>query len=195
MSDEAHVKGAAIREVVRWYARRHGPAAMAELVAQMPPDVVKQLDPSEEALGILASKWYEARVVHALLDGVAVQYPPGERASVLKAAAREAVGTSMSGVYKFVVAQIVTPSFYARNIQRLWRMLHDGGKREIVIDRPGHATSRTWDWPGHHPLLCEIAIETMCAIFELTGCKDVQARRTQCVSHGAHECVAEVRWR
>ncbi len=195
MSGGAHVKGAAIREVVRWYARQHGPAAMAELVTHMPADVVAQLDPSEEALGILASKWYEAHVVHALLDAVAAQYAPAERPAILKTAAREAVGTSMSGVYKFVVAQIVTPTFYARNIQRLWRMLHDGGMREIVIDRPGHAISRTWSWPGHHPLLCEITIETMCAILELTGCKDVHARRTHCVAHGAHECVADVRWR
>ncbi len=191
----AKVKGAAIREVVRWYARAHGSDALAAAVAQMPPEIAAQLDPRDEALGLIASSWYDAALVHALLDAIVAPHPAGERHALIRTAAREAVRTSMNGVYRFVVGQIVTPGFYARNIQRLWRMLHDGGSREIVIPRPGQAISRTWDWPGHHVLLCEVTIETMCAIFELTGAKDVSARRTHCVSHGAHECVAEVRWR
>lgn len=191
----AKIKGAAIREVVRWYARTNGHEALARSIGAMPPEYARQLDPKDDALGVIASAWYDAALVHAMLDAIVAPYPAGDRHVLLKTAAREAVGTSMNGVYRFVVGQIVTPSFYARNIQRLWRMLHDTGKREIIIVREGHATSRTWDWPGHHPLLCEITIETMCAIFELTGRKDVVARRTQCVSHGAAECVADVRWR
>lgn len=161
----------------------------------MPPDVAAQLDAGDDALGLIASAWYDVTVVHVMLDAIVAPYPAGDRHVLIKTAAREAVKSSMNGVYKFVVAQIVTPSFYARNIQRLWRMLHDTGSREIQIVREGHAISRTWDWPGHHPLLCEVTIETMCAIFELTGGKEVVARRTQCVSHGASECVADVRWR
>lgn len=191
----AKIKGAAIREVVRWYARAHGHRALAQAVASMPAELRSQLDPSDDALGLIASSWYDAAVVHAMLDAIVAPYPAGDRHELIRTAAREAVRTSMNGVYKFVVGQIVTPSFYARNIQRLWGMLHDGGRREIKIVRDGMALSRTWDWPGHHPLLCEVTIETMCAIFELTGAKDVSARRTQCVSHGAPECVAEVRWR
>ena len=191
----AKIKGAAIREVVRWYTRAHGRAALAEAVGNMPPEILRQLDANDDALGVIASTWYDVAVVHAMLDAIVAPHPPAERHALIRTAAREAVRTSMNGVYRFVVAQIVTPSFYARNIQRLWRMLHDGGKREIEIVTEGHAVSRTWDWPGHHPLLCETTIETMCAIFELTGCNDVVARRTQCVSHGASECVAEVRWR
>jgi hypothetical protein len=191
----AKIKGAAIREVVRWYARTKGRDELGRAVATMPPQFAAQLDPSDDALGLIASNWYDATLVHAMLDAIVGPYPAGDRSALIRSAAREAVKTSMNGVYKFVIAQIVTPSFYARNIQRLWAMLHDGGCREIRIVREGLAISRTWDWPGHHPLLCEVTVETMCAIFELTGRTDVVARRTQCVSHGAHECVAEVRWR
>jgi hypothetical protein len=190
----AKIKGAAIREVVRWYARTKGRDSLARAVTQMPSGIARQLDATDDALGIIASTWYDAEVVHAMLDAIVAPYPAGDRHVLIRTAAREGVRTSMNGVYKFVVAQIVTPGFYARNIQRLWRMLHDTGSREITVLRDGHAISRTWDWPGHHPLLCETAIETMCAIFELTGQKDVVARRTHCVSHGASECVAEVRW-
>lgn len=160
----------------------------------MPPEIAKQLDPSDDTLGLIASAWYDAEVVHAMIDAVFEPYPAGDRSALIRTAAREAVRTSMNGVYKFVVGQIVTPGFYARNIQRLWRMLHDTGSREITIVKEGHAISRTWDWRGHHPLLCEVTIETMCAIIELTGGKEVVARRTHCVSHGAGECVADVRW-
>jgi len=191
----ARIKGAAIREVVRWYARTNGRERLAQAVTQMPPALAVQLDPNDDALGIIASSWYDAALVHAMLDAIVAPYPAGDRSALLKTAAREAVATSMRGVYKFVIGQIVTPGFYARNIQRLWGLLHDGGSREIRIVRDGLAISRTWNWPGHHPLLCEVTIETMCAIFELTGKRDVVARRTRCVAEGAHECVAEVRWR
>ncbi len=190
----AKIKGAAIREMVRWYARTYGIDTLTRAAKTLPPEVAGQLDLQDDALGIIASTWYDARVVHAMLDSIVEPYPAGDRHALIRTAAREGVRTSMGGVYKFVIGQIVTPGFYARNIQRLWRMLHDGGSREIVVVKEGLAVSRTWDWPGHHPLLCETAIETMCAIFELTGKKDVVARRTQCVSHGATECVAEVRW-
>jgi hypothetical protein len=191
----AKVKGAAIRELVRWYARAHGRAQLEAATRRMPAPLAAQLDPHDDALGIIASTWYDAELVHAMLDAIIAPYPAGDRSALIKTAAREAVQASMNGVYKFVIGQIVTPGFYARNIQRLWAMLHDGGCREIRIVRDGLAISRTWDWPGHHPLLCEVTIETMCAIFELTGKRDVVARRTQCVSQGASECVAEVRWR
>lgn len=194
MTANAKIKGAAIREVVRWYTRTNGLDRLAHAVRAMPPEIARQLDPNDETLGVIATAWYDAIVVHAMLDAVFGPYPAGDRSALIRTAAREAVRTSMNGVYKFVVGQIVTPGFYARNIQRLWRMLHDTGSREIKIVREGHAVSRTWDWPGHHPLLCEVTIETMCAIFELTGAREVTARRTQCVSHGAHECVAELRW-
>ena len=180
--------------MVRWYARTNGRDSLARALALMPPEIARQLDPNDDALGVIASAWYDAAVVHAMLDAIIAPYPAGDRHVLIRSAAREGVRTSMNGVYKFVVGQIVTPGFYARDIQRLWRMLHDTGSREITIVREGHAISRTWDWPGHHPLLCETTIETMCAIFELTGRKDVVARRTHCVSHGASECIADVRW-
>jgi hypothetical protein len=193
--NEAHVKGSAIREIIRWYVRSHGVEGIQRAVRAMPPELAMELDLADEGLGILSSRWYDVRIVHALLDALVAPYPLAERRALLATGAREAVRTSASGVYRFVVAQIVTPGFYARNIQRLWNMLHDGGRREIVIEREGLARSRTWDWPGHHPLMCDVTIETMCAVFELTGREQVVASRLSCVSDGARECLVDVRWR
>lgn len=180
---------------MRWYVRTHGAGGMERAVRAMPPELAKELDVTDDALGILSSSWYDVRMVHALLDALVAPHPPVERRALLATAAREAVRASSNGVYRFVVGQIVTPSFYARNIQRLWNMLHDTGRREIVIERDGLARSRTWDWPGHHPLMCDVAIETMCAVFELTGREGVVATRRSCVSDGAQECVVDVRWK
>ena len=123
----------------------------------------------------------------------------GDEVVVLSAMKTEtAVTAPVGGIVEKLACkagQIVTPGFYARNIQRLWNMLHEGGRREILIEREGVARSRTWDWPGHHPLMCDVAIETMCAVFELTGRQDVVAARRSCVSDGAEECVVDVHWR
>lgn len=190
-----HIKGAAIRELVRCYVREHGADDLRRAIEALPAELKSDLDLDEEALGILSSTWYDVRIVHALLDALVARHPPAERRTLLATTAREAVHASASGVYRFVVGQIVTPGFYARNIQRLWNMLHDSGQREILIERDGLARSRTWDWPGHHPLLCDVAIETMCAVLELTGREEVVAVRRTCVSDGARECLVDVRWK
>ncbi len=193
--ERARIKGSAVRELVRWYVRTHGDEGVRRAVQAMPKDVSSELDLTDEALGILSSSWYDVRLVHALLDALVAPYPPIERRALIASGAREAVRASATGVYRFVIAQIVTPGFYARNIQRLWNMLHDGVHREIVIERDGLARSRTWDWPGHHPIMCDVAVETMCAVLELTGKQDVVAARRSCISDGAPECVVDVRWR
>src|SRR5262245_52602837 len=127
----------------------------------MPEDLRPELDPEHEALGLRANRWYDVRLVHAMLDGLVGPYPPAERARMLHAATRAAVTASSRGVYGFLLGQLVTPELYARSIQRLWRVLHDCGRREITIDAPGRARSRTWDWAGHHALLCELNQQTM----------------------------------
>lgn len=101
---------------------------------------------------------------------------------------------SARGIYRFVLERL-TPDVYCRNIQRLWNMLHDTGSREIVTISPTHVRSVIFAWPGHHRVLCVASTETMAAVFVLMGARDVQVRRLACVSDGASECTAELRWR
>src|SRR5678816_522091 len=148
------IKGSAIREVARWYLRAHGRPGIDAVLEALPSELRTELDVADEALGVRANRWYDVRIVHAMLDGLVAPYPPAERARMLHEATRAAVAASTRGVYGFLLGQLVTPELYARNIQRLWRMLHDTGERAITIDAPGKLTSRTWNWPGHHALLC-----------------------------------------
>jgi len=84
----------------------------------------------------------------------------------------------------------------------MWKQLHSTGEREVTIfEEPGpngerRAESIVRDWPGHHPVLCTVTIETMCAIFETMGCREVEWRRTKCISKdGGRACVTERTWR
>lgn len=117
---------------------------------------------------MLISSWYDSRIVHALLDGVRAQVPDVEWLAFLRDGTRAGIHASASGVYRWMVRKL-TPELYARNIQRLWNLLHDSGTREIVMTSCASAVSTTRDWTGHHPTLCVIVGEAMAALLELMG--------------------------
>lgn len=186
-------KGAVVREFLRWYAREQPRGALRRVWEELPPDAQRELDPEAEALGVLPSTWYEAGLIVALIEAVQRQLGPSSDA-VIAEGVREGIRASAHGIYRWLLHRVVTPEMYARNIQRLWNMMHDTGSREIVITSKTTAVSTTRDWAGHHPVICTSTIEAMAAILELTGCKNVKARRTACVSEGAEACVAEFSW-
>jgi hypothetical protein len=190
----ARIKGAAIREVLVWYYGEHGADGVTAVLSVLPDEVRAQLDASDPTLGLKANLWYDARFVHAMLDAFVAPYPPAERGRMIHAATRAAVASSARGVYGVLIRGLVSPALYARHVQKLWRMLHDGGHREIVITAPGVARSRTWDWPGHHPILCEVTGQTIAALFEVMGEQNVVARKLRCISDGASECGYAVTW-
>lgn len=74
------------------------------------------------------------------------------------------------------------------------KYIHDTGDRKIELTAPGEALSSVRNWAGHHRMLCLLTVETMCAMFETMGCKNVQHERASCVSDGATECVTRVTW-
>ena len=187
------IKGAAVREFLRWYSQRRSPEALRAALATLPPDVQELFDPSADGLGLLPSSWYDSRAVHLLLESIVASTPEAELPETIREGARFAIDQSVRGIYRFVLVQL-TPDIYVRQIQRLWRMLHDTGEREIVMLSRSSCRSFTRDWPGHHPVLCAATIESMTAILEILGCRGVRAQRIACVSHGAPECVADLEW-
>lgn len=159
------------------------------------PAYETQIDLDAPVLGLLPNVWYDAAMVHAMLDAIMEGRSEEELAEIAHQAARESLARASTGLYRFVMRQIVTPRFYARHVQRLWGLIHDTGQREIILlDEDEGVRSRTWDWPGHHPLFCTIAVETMTGIFEITGKRDVTVRARWCISRGDDECRALVHW-
>ena len=47
------IKGAALREFIRWYAKREGPERLGAVIERMPEQHRKRLDPDSAALGVM----------------------------------------------------------------------------------------------------------------------------------------------
>jgi len=159
-----------------------------------PPELDAELDPDAPGLGILASRWYDARVVHLLLDASVAKHPPSARDALLREGAREAIAHTTRGIYAFIVIKVVSPEMYAQNISRLWGMIQDTGERKIELVGPREAVSITRNWKAHHPLACRVNQHTMAAILELMQEKDVRFEKEACVSEGASECRYRFTW-
>src|SRR5262245_60085947 len=100
----------------------------------------------------------------------------------------------IAGPYRALFELLASPSLYARLIQHGWRQLHTTGHRTMVLPRPGEAESEISNWPGHHPILCDVTAETMAALFRIMLGTHVQVKRVTCVSEGAPTCRSRMSW-
>jgi len=187
---EPMIKGGAIAEFLAWYQRKRGDEGVREVARRAPPDLAHLFDP-DDPMHILPSSWYPVRLVHAALDTITDGMTPTEIEVLAKEAARDRVQHGMSSVYRFLFQTLGTPEVYAKMIPRMWRQLHDSGDRAVKILGDGKAISTVANWRGHHPVLCLLTVELMCAIFQEMGCKNVRWKRITC---GGSECRYEVTW-
>jgi hypothetical protein len=192
---EPMIKGGVLREFVEWYEAQHGAERMRSLAGRVPAEMRSYIDPDEPVVKVLASSWYPARIVHTILDALTEGASEAEIQRLAHDANRWIIRRGMGSVYRFALRRLVTPEMYAMSVPRLWRQLHTTGDREVIVKSKTSALSKVSRWGGHHPVLCTITIETMCAIFETMGCKDLVWKRTSCVSRGATECVTRLEWK
>lgn len=195
MPTQALVKGGAIREFLLWYEKRHGRMHHRAILERIDDAARLDLDADRPALGILASTWYPSAVLFPILDELSRGLSPTERTALAAEGTRAVVRVATKGIYQTLFRTVASPRLYARYIQRAWSFLHSTGKRTIELREEGLALSTVAEWPGHHPMLCEITTETMRCLFEAMGCTDVSVDRIACVSDGSRDCRAWVRYR
>jgi hypothetical protein len=191
---EPMIKGGVLREFLEWYSIHEGTERVRRLAQQAPDELRAHLDPDVEHVSLLASSWYPSRLVGPLLDALAEGLTEAELRRVAHDSTRWIIQNGTSSAYRFVLRRLVTPEIYALSVDRLWRQFHTTGRREVRLTSRSSAESKVLRWGGHHPLLCTITIETMCAVLETMGCKDVRWDRVECVSQGAKECVTKLEW-
>ena len=189
----AAIKGAAVREFLLWYERKNGEDSLAPLVADLPPELARLLDPRGRAGGILASSWYPCTLIHRMLDRICEGRTDEGRAMARDANA-EVVPRMIRGVYGVLFRAIASPRLYAANIDRMWRRLHTTGKRTLVLRGGSEGLSVVEGWTGHHPTLCWVTIYTMVYLFHAMGYERVSVERLECVSHGAARCATLMRY-
>jgi hypothetical protein len=192
---EPMIKGAVLRDFVVWYGGHYGPSFLRRTGERLPAHIRELIDIDHPTFRLLGSIWYPVGVVHAFLDVLSQGRTPVEMNRLLHDANRMFLQDGVrQSVYRFLFERLGTPEIYAVLVPRFWRQLHSTGDRRVKIIRPGLAESTVSNWPGHHPLLCTMVIETMCAVFETMGCKSVSWDRVSCVSDGARECKTLVSW-
>jgi hypothetical protein len=144
---------------------------------------------------VLASRWYRAEVVHALLDILARGKTDLDLQKLATEASASIMQKTISGIYKSIFALVVTPDRYVKHIDKVWQLHYDNGLPVIEPIGPKSHRVTYHDWRSHHPLICRLNMAAGTPIYEAMGCKDVVSRRVGCVSDGAPRCENIMTWR
>ena len=188
------VKGVALRNFVEWLRADLGPAEMGAVFARLSKAHREQLDPEHAALGILASSWYSAPLVHDLLEALAADREAAELERFVSEGTHFALQRSLTTVHRAILRIVGSPSRHARFCQNLWRTYYDHGRVESVVQGPGRQLITYYDWEAHQALLCRMTTRSDVTIFSLMGLRDVAARQISYVDEGADGCAHEVTW-
>ncbi len=190
------MKGSALAEFIRWYDQQRGRDVLAAQVTILPVALQQRLglDRAKDSLGILASRWYDAEAIGALLDAIVADAPPEERELMARHAAQAVMQRTLRGVYRLLFQWLATPQRYASFANRLWQSYHDSGRMTVEQVTPTMAICTITDWHGHHPFACAMCRASAEVIYTEMGCKQVTCEREQCVDEGAEECRFVTRW-
>ncbi len=193
VSNAGSIKGAAVREFVRWYAEQEGPEHLRELVARMPAEHRASLDPGTPALGLLANTWYDAELVHALLDAMVQDMDAAQREALARGGAEAVMAATLRGLYKVLFSWMASPSRYAKFSPKLWASYYDCGDF-VVESSPGEAVCTIRNWSTHHSVICDLNREAARQIYLAMGCGGVNTVRTHCVAEGHDHCRFVTTW-
>lgn len=188
----AHIKGAAVLPLLDWYERRFGSARLAALVRGLGAGT--PFEPREPQFGVLASAWYEAGPIHALLEAMFADLAPEERPSFAREGGRAIIEATLTGVYRWLFQAMMTPERYARNAQRLFGRFYDGGVLQKEILGPRHQRTHVTAWRAHHRIICDFFAASNEYTYSAMGCRGVVVVRTACIDDGAAECTFETTW-
>lgn len=194
-SNSGKIKGAAFRQFVLWWEENRGREQMLAAFDRMRITEHRNLlDPEREALGILASRWYPADLIHALLDELTAGISRGQRLEMAEIAADAVMTATFSGVYKAVFVALASPPRMVAHIQRIWDMHYDSGKVTITPMSPREHSTCYSQWDSHHEFICQLNMASARPIYKAMRCQNVQIERVQCVSDGAPDCRFRVHW-
>lgn len=152
------------------------------------------LDPAHPTLGIIASSWYPASTIHALLDELVREHDEHQRHDLAQRGAVAVMDATLRGVFRAVFEMMTTPSRYAKLSGLLWKVYYDSGEFRVTMAGPNKAVCTIRDWRTHHPFICELNWGAARAIYQAMGCRGVRVVRTDCVDTGSAECRFVSTW-
>lgn len=188
------IKGFAFSEFANWYADNHGRGRISRALEAAELKFHVDFDRDRGGFGILASHWYDADVVHAVLDAIVERHAPEELEVMARDAADAIMGKMLSGIYRAAFSVCVTPARYLRHVDKVWRLQYDNGEPVIVATGETEHTIHYRGWRSHHPMICRLNMASARPIYAAMGCKETRYTRIACVSEGAARCQAVVVW-
>ena len=183
-----------VRQFLDWYARRYrleGLEAMHGRLSSAHQEIIR-LD--ERRRGILATRWYSATFVNAMLDAAISPFPADTHASIAVDAAEMIINSSIRGIYKALFQMVATPARHAKYQQKLWDHHYDSGVIETEVLTETSHRSIMRDWRGHHPFACMLNQAAAVPIYINMGMSKVEQQTLACVSLGDDACVGIVSW-
>jgi hypothetical protein len=194
-SAEPKVKGVALREFLSWYAGAHGADAIRSIFTTLPKEARPDLLQDAPNLGLIASGWYSAKAVHAVLDHLTSRLPPAERQRIAREAAQAIMRETLTGVYRALLETFISPDRYARNAQRFFSRFFDQGTMTKTKTAPNTHLTVIREWAAHHPFLCDLVMQMPVPVYGMMGCKDVRVKKLRCISDGDPDCAYDTTWR
>lgn len=188
------IKGFAFAEFMTWYADRHDRPTILESLGAAGEWRKVSFSFDRPGFGILASEWYEAEIVHAVLDAVGRRHTPLELDVLAREAADEIMGKMLRGIYRTAFSICVTPERYLRHVDKVWRLQYDNGTPVIIAPRSTEHAITFRDWRSHHPIICRLNMASAGPIYGAMGCKSTKYTRLGCISEGAQRCQSVVVW-
>jgi|ERR1041385_957784 hypothetical protein len=188
------IKGAAFREFLSFYSLRYGEVSLADVTAKMDPEFHEYVDTSRPVLGVLASEWYPAAVVHSILDALTGHLSGEERTALADAGSRAIMNRMLRGVYKTLFQLMATPRRYQRFGPKLWDAYYDTGIFRVQMPDDLTSVCIITNWAAHHPFICDLNCAAAAPVYEMMGCKGVRVLRTECVSQGSKHCEFVTSW-
>ena len=188
------MRGSTFREFVRWYEHTHGRDRALSMYDRLPYHLCVGLNREVEGFGLLPSAWYPMELVHRLLEMATEGLAPRERIAMVREGARQAVTTTLHGIYQAIYRAVATPELHARYTARVWGLYYNTGVVQGVMVGPNRSERTIQRWTGHHVLLCETTAEALGVMHEMMGLKRVTVARTMCVDRGNPECRFAISW-
>ena len=185
------MKGTALRTGLLWFAEHHGMETMTRLWSRSSPELRAMVRLDDPSFGIVASGWYETRLVGELLalveEAAAVEDGEAWANSLAEAIAQDNVG----GVYRSLFRLITTPAMLEQNAQRVWRTYCDEGILVAKAPRAGELQLEVRYWTHHHAHACRLVGYAIQHVLRAVGYEALVIERTQCVAEGDPVCVFE----
>lgn len=188
------IKGAGVQGYFSWYAEEHGEERLRDILRRLPPEHRGHFSVDHPTVGILASTWYPAALIHSFLDEMTAGLSREETLDLVRRATRSTMENHLRGIYRLVFKALMNPDRYARMSEAIFsRYFNTGTLTKDLLGPTSHRT-KIRDWTSHHPVLCEATYFGGEFVYEQLGCENLRQERTGCISRGDPDCTWRIEW-